>query len=324
MRQAGIRLLGNFLEAAVRKIVSILNIALRSARTELLGIAMAIVPQKSVFKLFVIASGFISIGLALATPARTQTAQQRAWCDIKGGAMPDEVIGSCTAIIQSGQETGRNLAAAFTIRGRAYRAKGDYGRAIADYTDAIRIEPNYVLAFYSRGVAYFNKGDYGRAIADYTESLRLAPRDIIALQNRGHAYQARQDYARAIADYTAAIEIEPKFAYAFNDRCYARANAGRELQQALDDCNETLRLMPNDLHTLDSRGFAYLRLGEFDNAIKDYDAVLKFNPRQAASLYGRGLAKRNKGDGTGGEADIAAAKAIRAGIAEEFARFGVK
>ena len=288
------------------------------------GLAMAMAPCKSVFKNLFIASTFITIGFALAIPARTQTAQQRAWCDIKGGATPDEVISSCTAVIQSGQETGHDLAAAFTIRGRAYHAKGDYDRAIADYTEAIRIESNYVLAFYSRGVAYFNKKDYDRAIADYTASLRLAPGDVIALQNRGHAYQAKQDYDHAIADYTEAIRIEPKFAWAFNDRCYARTIAGRELPQALADCNEALRLIPNDIHTLDSRGFAYLRLGEFDKAIADYNAVLKFNPQQTGSLYGRGLAKQKRGDNAAGDADIMAAKAIRADIVEEFARYGVK
>ena len=285
---------------------------------------MATVPRISVFKNIFIASAFIIIGLALAIPARTQTAQQRAWCQIESDAKPDEVISSCTAVIQSGRETGRDLASAFTIRGRGYRAKGDYDHAIADYTEAIRIEPNYVLALYSRGIAYFNKKDYDRAIADYTVSLRLAPGDIIALQNRGHAYQAKQDYDHATADYTEAIRIEPKFAWAFNDRCYARAIAGRELPQALADCNEALRLIPNDIHTLDSRGFVYLRLGEFDKAIADYNVVLKFNPQQAGSLYGRGLAKQKRGDDAGGAADIVAAKAIRVDIVEEFSRYGMK
>jgi hypothetical protein len=32
--------------------------------------------------------------------------------------------------------------------------------------------------------------------------------------------------------------------------------------------------------------------------------VLKFNPRQAGSLYGRGLAKQKKGDNAAGDADI--------------------
>ena len=53
------------------------------------------------------------------------------------------------------------------------------------------------------------------------------------------------------------------------------------------------------------------------------DEALGRNPKLASSLYGRGLAKLEKGDAAGGEADIAAAKAIQANIAEEFARYGV-
>jgi tetratricopeptide (TPR) repeat protein len=84
-----------------------------------------------------------------------------------------------------------------------------------------------------------------------------------------------------------------------------------------------LRIAPNDPNIMDSRGFAYLRLDRLDDAVADYDEALRRNPKQADSLYGRGLAKLMKGDAAGGEADIAAAKAIRADIAEEFARYGV-
>jgi acyl-CoA reductase-like NAD-dependent aldehyde dehydrogenase len=62
----------------------------------------------------------------------------------------------------------------------------------------------------------------------------------------------------------------------------------------------------------------------FDDAIADYDAALKLNSQLEEALYGRGLAKLKKGDRDGGNADIAAAKAIRADIADDFARYGVK
>jgi tetratricopeptide (TPR) repeat protein len=53
--------------------------------------------------------------------------------------------------------------------------KGDYDRAIADLTEAIRLDPKYVWAYASRGEAYRMKGDYDRAIADLTEAIRLDP-----------------------------------------------------------------------------------------------------------------------------------------------------
>jgi hypothetical protein len=62
---------------------------------------------------------------------------------------------------------------------------------------------------------------------------------------------------------------------------------------------------------------------QFDAAVSDYDAALRLNPNLAAALYGRGVAKLKNEDGTGA-ADIAAAKAIQADIAEEYARYGVQ
>jgi tetratricopeptide (TPR) repeat protein len=96
------------------------------------------------------------------------------------------------------------------------------------------------------------------------------------------------------------------------------------LEEALADCNEALRLAPDDPATLDSRGFTYLKLGRFEQAIGDYDAALARNPRASGSLYGRGLARlRLQNDPEGGRADLAAAKALDPGVAAEFASYGL-
>jgi tetratricopeptide (TPR) repeat protein len=141
--------------------------------------------------------------------------------------------------------------------------------------------------------------------------------------NRGNAWAAKSDNDRAIADYSEAIRLDPKKAEYLNERCWARAIAGRELPLAVTDCTEALRIARDDANIMDSRGFVYLRLSQLDDAVADYDQALRRNPKQAGSLYGRGLAKLRKGDVAGSEADIAAAKAIQADIVEEFARYGV-
>ena len=63
--------------------------------------------------------------------------------------------------------------------------------------------------------------------------------------------------------------------------------------------------------------------GEPTNAIADYDAALHIK-KQASSLYGCGLAKKQTGDSTGGESDIVAAKAIDPSIAAEFESSGLR
>jgi tetratricopeptide (TPR) repeat protein len=67
-----------------------------------------------------------------------------------------------------------------------------------------------------------------------------------------------------------------------------------------------------------------LKAGRADAAIADYDAALRIDPKLANALYGRGLARLRRGKTSSGQEDIAAAKALRIDIAEEFARYGVK
>jgi len=116
--------------------------------------------------------------------------------------------------------------------------------------------------------------------------------------------------------------LQPTSANAWNSLCWSHALAG-ELEQALGNCNEALRLAPDDGNTLDSRGLVHLKLARFAEALADYDAAHARLPKLASALYGRGLARQKQGD-TAGEADIAAAKALKADIAEEFAGYGVQ
>src|ERR1700680_3645239 len=81
-------------------------------------------------------------------PANAQTQQQLDWCNGKAGATPDLQISGCTALIESGKYNGKDLAYAFHNRGNAYQSKGQYDRAIQDYDQAIRLNPQYADAFY--------------------------------------------------------------------------------------------------------------------------------------------------------------------------------
>ena len=57
--------------------------------------------------------------------------------------------------------------------------KGDNDRAIADFNEAIRLDPKSSLTFRNRGDAYTDKGDHDRALADYSEAIRLDPKALL-------------------------------------------------------------------------------------------------------------------------------------------------
>ncbi|WP_072818121.1 tetratricopeptide repeat protein [Bradyrhizobium erythrophlei] len=207
----------------------------------------------------------------------------------------------------------------FFLRGLANYRKKDYDRAISDYDQALLLNPTDEESFGARGNAYFDKKDYDRAIASYNEALRIKPNYLNALHNRGRSYEIRNNYDAAIADFGDVIRIDPTNASVRNERCWLRAITGHDLQEALLDCDESLRLNP-DGHALNSRGLVQLKLGAFDRAITDYDAAIIFNGNDADSLYGRGVAKLKLGDTA---ADIAAAKAVKADIADVYSSYGI-
>jgi hypothetical protein len=65
------------------------------------------------------------------TPAAAQLSQKWGWCVNQGDAFStDQRINGCSSIIQTGRETGRNLALAYYSRGLAYYDKGDDDRAV--------------------------------------------------------------------------------------------------------------------------------------------------------------------------------------------------
>ena len=142
-----------------------------------------------------------------------------------------------------------------------------------------------------------------------------------AYYNRANAQLVKAEYAKAVEDYSQAIALEPSSADALHERCFARAVLAKQLEDALSDCNEALRLSPNDAETLGGRGFVYLRLGFYRTAVLDYDAALKTKPDSAEFLFGRGTAKLKAGEETAGNADIIAARKLEPQIDDRFARY---
>lgn len=100
----------------------------------------------------------------------------------------DEAIAVCTRAIKSGTYNGRTLALAYFNRGVEWKAKGDLAKAIADYGDAIKSDPQQSAAYNNRGIAYAAASDYEKAIADYDKAVELNPTYASALNNRGLAY----------------------------------------------------------------------------------------------------------------------------------------
>ena len=96
------------------------------------------------------------------------------------------------------------------------RCPGD--KAIADYNEAIRLDPKDAVAYNNCGNAWRAKKEHDKAIADYNEAIRLDPSIAMTYNNRGLAWNNKKEHDKAIADYNEAIRIDPKLAWAYIGR----------------------------------------------------------------------------------------------------------
>jgi tetratricopeptide (TPR) repeat protein len=214
-------------------------------------------------------------------------------------ASGEKALVVCTRAIESNRFRGRQLAIVYFYRGLAYQGKGDHDRAIADYDQAIKLDPKSTDAFLHRGIAYDNKGQHDRAIADYDQTIKLNPNPKIGSEFlvRGDAYHFKGEHDRAIADYDQGIRLNFKNAYAFWERGSAYGAKG-DIDRAIADYDRSIRLDPKNIQAFSDRGYAYESNGQHDRAIADYDQVIKLNPNPkiAFEFLARGDAYHFKGE----------------------------
>jgi tetratricopeptide (TPR) repeat protein len=89
---------------------------------------------------------------------------------------------------------------AYYNRGITWQAMGENDRAMADLSEAIRLNPHHVAAFYNRSLIWQANGENDRASADRSEATRLDPR-LSDPKYRDLASKAKPENDYAIGDF---------------------------------------------------------------------------------------------------------------------------
>ena len=113
------------------------------------------------------------IVLCLAGAAHAQDAADQHRCTGEWRGTLEQRIAACATLIDSGRYQGVNLAILHDNRGMARREQGDLDRAIEDFNQAIRLQPNFAEAFYDRSLARRSLRDIEGADSDLAEAKRL-------------------------------------------------------------------------------------------------------------------------------------------------------
>ena len=164
-----------------------------------------------------------------------------------------------------------------------------YDKAVAHYTEAIDLNPEFTVAYTNRGNAYCEKGEFDTAIRDFNIAINLNPEFAVAYYNRGNAYYEKGEFDTAIQDFNIAINLNPEFAVAYTNRGNAYANKG-EFDPAIQDYTQAIDLNPELAEAYYNRGTAYYYKGEFHKAIQDFSTAIDLNPEYAEAYTNRGEA----------------------------------
>ena len=148
--------------------------------------------------------------------------------------IPTKTIAEYTeAIEKNPNEVNSRGELAYQLRGAALAKQGDHDKAIADYTEAIRLYRERKTQYYqirlldvfdARATSYRQKGETARAIADYgqiigfgahfaspnmMEILGVGGFTCQAYMSRAECYDEMKEPAKAVADYKEAVRMQP-------------------------------------------------------------------------------------------------------------------
>jgi len=160
--------------------------------------------------------------------------------------------------------------------------------APAYYSVLIASGQRKAWAYNLRGCASREQGNLDAAIADFDEAIKLEPTAQV-YDNRAGIWQDKKDYAKAIADYTQALRSDPNSTQTYNNAAWLRAtcsdeqyrNGKKAVELATKACELGQWKSPSGLDTLAT---AYAETGDFDAAIKYETAAIDLKPKDAEFL----------------------------------------
>jgi tetratricopeptide (TPR) repeat protein len=182
--------------------------------------------------------------------------------------------------------------------GRLRQAAGHLDAAIAEYEQALQIEPAYPEAHYNLGLALQQSGRLPEAMDQYRQALQFKADYAQAHNDLGNALLLAGRLPEAMAEYQQALEINPAFAEAHNDlgSAWQRQN---QLAEALAQYEQAETLDPEDAQAHYNRALILQQTGRLPEAIAEYREAVQLAPDNVPARAKLESALRSAGEAPG-------------------------
>jgi len=176
---------------------------------------------------------------------------------------------------------------------KSYQGKGELEKAIEEYEEITKLKPDDAGAFEFLGDVYKNQDDSEEAIAYYKQAISIAPDNSSLHVKLGDFYREQGMSAEAIAEYDASqtrakaeIEQGSTNPWVYNNLAWFYTQKKMKPKEAVFLAKKALELEPSNGAFLDTLGWAYLRNGQFDEALRTFPKVFAGEPHSVSSWKG--------------------------------------
>lgn len=189
-----------------------------------------------------------------------------------------------------------DLAEAYFARGRAYQMTGQLQEALGDYGKAIELNDSYLQARLCRALLLdrsLAKPD--EAAKDYARILEIEPDSEVGHLVAGISLYQQGKFAKALPSLEKAVALNGRdeSALYYLIRCHLQLGDHEKAETVATTAHE---LYPANEIYLNLRGLSFYHRGRWKEALRDYEAALALNGRNADSWSNLGLLWQDRGD----------------------------
>lgn len=154
--------------------------------------------------------------------------------------------------------------------------------AIRHLSALVDTDADDMRAYLSLGGVHASRKDYAAAAEVYDRAVaRLpepGPEHWNIFYQRGIAYERLKEWAKAEPNFHKALELRPDQPQVLNYLGYSWVDMNMNLKEGLEMIARAVALRPNDGYIVDSLGWAYYRLGKFDDAVRELEKAVSLKP----------------------------------------------
>lgn len=159
---------------------------------------------------------------------------------------------------------------------------------LADFNQAIELDPRNMPAWRGRGLYRLTQGDYEKALEDFQTLLENDPKDLSAHQGVAQAFKQMKQFDKALEHLDQVIITQPSSSIPYALKAQILEENGK-ITEAIESLNQAIRIAPKDIAALMTRARMRASESQYDLAEGDVDRVLKLQPNMPQAILLRSV-----------------------------------